>query len=104
LIIYYLFKLSWSAWLNRAWRWNVAMAAAVSFIGALTLEIYLVHMPMVTPFFERIVFPANIVFFWMVTLVAAYPLSVAAKWVQSLVQQQPFGAARPGAATPAAVQ
>jgi peptidoglycan/LPS O-acetylase OafA/YrhL len=58
--------------------------AVASFVGALTLELYLVHSPIATyEWLWRVPFPANIAVFWLLTL----PLAVLAGRVGARLQR-----------------
>lgn len=54
-------------------------------IGTISLEVYLVHMPMVRwPVWKEIGFPANVPLFFVCALVAAWIAHWAARWITSL--------------------
>jgi len=97
-LFYYLFKLAWSPKVDQTWRRNRITAPAVSFLGRLTLEIYLVHYMFTLPIIAAIQFPLNIIVLWAGTLPCAGALGLIADRVRSLVGQRRFGC--PPATTP----
>ena len=75
-------------------------ASIVSFLGRLTLEIYLIHEIFALPRIAAVQFPLNILSLWAGTLPCAWALGIVADRIRSLAGQQRFGRPAPMGAPP----